>query len=243
MEALNTFLRNLIEPLQELELEADGLTFESVIRILEMVPDLKRLSIASYAVAEDVVPPSFLWTLASHSPFTDQALRRFIPRVLTVQHQSVSPDSQTNEGVVDNHLDIDSNSFPLDEPMERLLSGPPMSSHSENKVVVGRLCPKLKVIDFRGAMFLESTFLEFLRARSLRHQELDVAHLKSVNVVYVPGVKSNESFTNQVLKLGKLTGVKVYLTYADPLLILPAVGDILRHSENMIVPPTHFGFW
>lgn len=233
MEALDLFLRNLIEPLQELELRANRSSFEAVLGVLEMVPGLKRLSVVSYGM-QTPMPQS------GHFDFADRVLQRFIPEVLSAQPQTVVSVSRMSHNVVDLPLDVDSNSCLLDGSEETSSSGSlTVSSHPEKKMVAGRLCPNLEVFDCAGAMFSESIFLEFLRARSIRHQELGVAHMKSVNVTYVPGRKPSESFRNEVLKLGKLTGMNVYLTYANSLSPLSSHGII---SENAFYPTFHFGF-
>lgn len=253
MKALDTFFRTLIQPLQELELEANSLSLESVMQILGMVPGLKRLSLESYGKAETTPEETpFIWTTPNSFHFTDEPLRRFIPKVVTIRYQSAGPPpAQVNRADDDDsYPDSVSDTSTLDEVREGLLSYPSASSGSETKTVIGRLCPKLEVFHCSGAMFSESSFLEFLRARSLKHQELDVAHLQRVSVSYVPGRKQSEDFTNQVLDLGVQTGMSVYLNYTKPLILPPLHRDTLfspyqgvDNSEDLNYPPIHFGFW
>lgn len=253
MRAFGVFFHSLIQPLQELWLEANSLPGDAVMQLLEMLPGLKRLSIESFGKAEtapDEQTP-FVWTTPNSFYFTDAQLRRFIPKVLTIRVQLTPSPAPTGSDANDTDSDLVSDSdAPPDETSQGLLTSPSTSSRSESKTIIGRLCPSLEVFCCSGAMFSESLFLEFLRARSIRHHELGVAHLRRASVSFVPGRKKSEDFARRVLELGKQTGMGVHLNYMKPLTLPPLHRDSLFSpyqgidtAEDLNYPPVHFGFW
>ncbi|KXN91365.1 hypothetical protein AN958_01022 [Leucoagaricus sp. SymC.cos] len=251
IRAFSAFIRCLIDPLQELELEVNSMPEDCVMQILELLPGLKRLSLESYGKAETTLDGTpYAWDTPYSFYFTDEPLRRLIPKVITIQVQSsdqVNPDRPLDERASDS--DSESAASALDVPLASLFNSSPSVSGSERKTVINQLCPDLEVFRCTGGMFSELTLLEFLRARSLRHHELGVAHLRRVGVSFVPGRQQSTSFTEQISKLAELVGMSVYLNYSKSLFVLPPHPDSVYSPYQGIndegdhsYPPVHFGF-
>ncbi|KAF9450500.1 hypothetical protein P691DRAFT_810177 [Macrolepiota fuliginosa MF-IS2] len=243
LRAFRIFFGGLIEPLQELDLSANALPGDVVVEVLEMLPGLKRLSIESFGKAEtglDEQAP-FVWTIPNSFNFTDVQLKMFIPNTSSA---IPPPHAQTSR----NSSDADSD---FDADIDTREAASP-ASRSGNKPVIGCLCPNLEVFSCSGAMFSESLLIDFLHARAVRHRELRVAHLRKVNVKFVPGRKKSEDFADQVKELAEQTGISVFLNYIKPL-VLPASmrrntsfspyqGIQVEEDLDYVLVPANFGF-
>lgn len=242
LEQLDIFLQGLVRPLQELYLGGKSIEETSLVKILEMVPGLARLSIANpgidEALTEDWAPTPW----SDKFRFTDGILKRFIPNPgVQLTNQPLSTDHDTSTG----------GSWPeggdqtLGEICDEL---PACSPRPENKFAPGCLVPNLKILHCTRATFPESSFLEFLRTRSLGHNKLGVAHLRAVSVSYVPYRKRYEDFANQVQELGRTTGMSVHLIYPGRSTVehLQSNAHLFGGSDPMGgfgYPPAHHEFF
>ncbi|KAJ3560144.1 hypothetical protein NP233_g11028 [Leucocoprinus birnbaumii] len=256
IRSLNAFCHSLVHPLQELELDANSTSSESVMQVLESLPDLKRLSLHSQGQPEihgDMPYPP--WMSPNAFYLTDELLRRFIPKLITVRHHGSNPAGRDTIQSTDNwdtDSDSESEASALDVPLVGLFNSPSTDSGSETRNIVNRLCPNLEAFHCSGAMFSEESLLEFIRARTLKHRELGVVRLRRVGVSFVSGRKPDSSFAEQILKLAEQTETTIIINYPEPLLPFPApyeppfsVYQGIDHSDYNMISffPTRFGPW
>jgi hypothetical protein len=81
------------------------------------------------------------------------------------------------------------------------------------------LCPNLEVLSISKVFFSHDVLLDFIRSRSIDHRKHRVARLRKISVHFsrpYPG-RSNDSkeidLQQQLVKLGKATGLQVFLHY------------------------------
>ncbi|KXN91369.1 hypothetical protein AN958_01026 [Leucoagaricus sp. SymC.cos] len=197
--AFSTLLGRLINPLEELALVTDSILLDDTMRILGLVPSLKRLSLKGMGRPLD----SSTWPVLGYREFVplfllrDGELDAFTPgrgrRDTAADTITVPISSTTGDG---NDL------VSFDDSSNDDSSFPPSGKNDF-------LCPRLEVIHFTGCMFSDVTMLEFFKARTLHHQKYNVAHLKKVSFSFVSGRDQESGTAEELEKLERETMLRV----------------------------------
>ncbi|KAF9444966.1 hypothetical protein P691DRAFT_806405, partial [Macrolepiota fuliginosa MF-IS2] len=175
--SLSSFLRHLIDPLEELQLKSRTLAPRSIADILSLVPGLKRLSFSGCRTSSRAIQEEALPSPRAH----DFVLAQLTPGNDWGGICGSQPDDQ--------------------------YSRTPTS-----------LCPKLEVLHYMNAEFLDNEFLDFLRSRTIDHRQHSVSHIRMVSVHFHRREQDSAKEMDLDLRRGiealeRKTGVRVDCRY------------------------------
>jgi hypothetical protein len=210
INALAIFLKRLIHPLEEFELATDSILCGDVMKMLSLVPGVRRLSLRGVGKAMDSPPPSYYpHPHIPHIPtflFKDRQLRK-----LTPGRGRYSLKSVTRGLIV---LSVDSNSDSNDSDDEGHHPTAPSSNQqhitsTDTNQQPTTLCPNLEIIHFSGSMFSDSAMLKFLKSRTVDHEKNNVAKIKKASIAFVSGKEQEGGTEEEIERLERETLVRV----------------------------------
>lgn len=192
LNALPLFFANLIHPLEELELHTDSIFRDDVMKILNMVPALKRLSLRGTGRPMGVPPPPLQYDrFLPLFLFGNAELKQLTPGKggfrLPPTGLLTTPSTSTDDGDDD---------------------GPPSDRHRDC------LCPRLEVFHCTGSMFSDATMLDFLQARSLHYKTFNITQLKKASISFVSGKEQSSDTQSQLDMLKRDAGLGLSIVYS-----------------------------
>ncbi|KAF5347266.1 hypothetical protein D9756_009983 [Leucocoprinus leucothites] len=225
IRSLSLFLAKLVNPLEELDLWLDPISLDTLIKILQLVPKVKRLSLEGFT--EPHVwgqGPTTIYQPSSDPVFLDDSiLEHFIPHKDPIPKlDSVLPVLSDN----DNEDDTE-------------------SGGSINAPNLPCLCPNLEILYFPRAQFSNTLLLKFIRSRTLSHLQNNVSRLRHLKTRFFrppPSVEEPESeepeepnMQMELTTLEKETGVQVYLEHhKQPKSLSPSYMHSIPHAYDGI---------
>ncbi|KAJ3576068.1 hypothetical protein NP233_g677 [Leucocoprinus birnbaumii] len=188
VQSFREFLSRLVSPLEELDLSLQPVSQSTLIRVLESVPSVKRLSTGGY-----VLPPSRhrIRDRPSSQPrksipyhHDDEILQRFTP------------------GSMHNRSDRPSQPDQFDNRSKRLPC----------------LCPNLEILKYDShAQFSHQLLLELIRSRSLLHPQNHVARLRTLSIQFPftqqPLGPLSDAEESRIVAIEKDWGIKINIEY------------------------------
>jgi hypothetical protein len=189
--SLGDFFSRMSRPLEELDFLFEPASEELIFDILKCTPGLKRLSLrgkvstwSQHSVGSRRCGRSWLRKPFYTAPMCDSLLSRFIPADSRI-------DSAALHSICTKAL-VPTSIF---------------------------LCPNLEVLSLSEVDFSHDTLLNLMRCRSVDHHKRGVAHLRKVSLHFTPsypgrlGDMKEIKLQQQLMELGKATGLQVFLHY------------------------------